>query len=141
MSDFSTEYKGCTLVYHEHLMKWQVEGSDERADQLADLKKKLDNAENQHFVRLKAYLEKGGEFRLVEVTSFAGPTSYSNTPHYWTVCNGRRSKEWKLYAGTPDNVENIDRITALRKEISARQDEVNALIARLEPLRQEGSKP
>jgi len=140
MSDtIEVEYKGETLAYQEYSGKWTARGGDLTADQLNELKKKIDALRKKEWKPISAMHAYGREMRLVTVTSDAETVGYRKVPEFWiSIDDGRKKSRRKvskasLYADSDHNREVIKRINAMEHEANALNKKCGEAMKELQP--------
>lgn len=133
-------YNGVEITYSEGENQWlfELRGRSRKAESLQKAKEAIDKPVRQkadtEFKRCKAWFHRWGEWKKVDVTSFAG-MGYSRG-EWWIMAEGNRSKESALYADTPENaaiIEEIKKTDAEIRRLHKLNETLNTKLTRLQP--------
>ena len=131
-----TEYGKHTIIYNEHLEKFEVNigGSQMTNQKLSDLKKRIDALEKKEkkFERINILKDPrwgDDDFEEGQITSIAESTGYNRLTEVWVVIDKKRSKITldNLYLDTPENRDVFDKIETLKKGIKKTEDRISTL--------------
>lgn len=132
------EYKGETIYFREdaELWVWRADGFSHA--KLQRVKDRIDKSLKVEFEATEAWVDTGGQWFKVRVTSQAEGLDYHREHEYWTTGPHGRAKRSARYlmAVVPDNEQIIERIQALRQQIKVMEEQVRESEQELVPFEQ-----